>query len=195
MQWKRNRALVALRNSFREAGYREQEREVIYALRIGDLEKNNSGLLSWLNARLEYVLFELTTEWGRRPARALVLLFTLIPIFAIPYALALWARQRDGIWRIWMQGRAREDLGSNKPELITAGPIEAVGLGLYFSLMSAFHLGWRDFNAGSWISRLHPREYTLQASGWVRTVSGVQSLISTYLLLLWALTYFGRPFG
>jgi hypothetical protein len=39
-----------------------------------------------------------------------------------------------------------------------------------------------------------PREYTLGATGWVRVVSGVQSLLNFYLLAVWALTYFGRPF-
>jgi hypothetical protein len=29
---------------------------------------------------------------------------------------------------------------------------------------------------------------------WVRTVSGIQSLLSMYLLAMWALTYFGRLF-
>lgn len=32
------------------------------------------------------------------------------------------------------------------------------------------------------------------ATGWARTVSGIQSLLSVYLLAIWALTYFGRPF-
>jgi hypothetical protein len=36
--------------------------------------------------------------------------------------------------------------------------------------------------------------YTLSATGWVRAVSGLQSLVSVYLLALWALTYFGRSF-
>lgn len=63
-----------------------------------------------------------------------------------------------------------------------------------FSLLSAFHVGWRDFNVGNWIVRIQPREYTLKATGWVRVVSGVQSLISVYLLALRALAYFGRPF-
>jgi hypothetical protein len=34
----------------------------------------------------------------------------------------------------------------------------------------------------------------LRATGWVRTVAGIQSLLSVYLLALWVLTYFGRPF-
>jgi hypothetical protein len=56
------------------------------------------------------------------------------------------------------------------------------------------HIGWRDLNVGSWISRIHPGEYTLRATGWVKVVSGLQSLTSVCLLAIWALTYFGRPF-
>jgi hypothetical protein len=70
----------------------------------------------------------------------------------------------------------------------------ALGLGLLFSLVSAFQIGWRELNVGNWITRLQPREYTLRATGWVRVVSGAQSLLSVYLLALWALSYFGRPF-
>jgi hypothetical protein len=67
-------------------------------------------------------------------------------------------------------------------------------IGLYFSLLSAFSLGWWELNVGTWIARVQPREYMLRATGWVRTVSSIQSLLSVYLLALWVLTYFGRPF-
>jgi len=43
--------------------------------------------------------------------------------------------------------------------------------------------------------RLQLREYTFRATGWVRTVAGIQSLISLYLVALALLTYFGDPFG
>jgi hypothetical protein len=69
-----------------------------------------------------------------------------------------------------------------------------LSLGLYFSFLSAFSLGWRELNVGTWIARMQPREYVLRATGWVRTVAGIQSLLSVYLLALWVLTYFGRPF-
>jgi hypothetical protein len=71
---------------------------------------------------------------------------------------------------------------------------QALGYGAYFSLLSAFHIGWRDLSIGTWITRAQPREYTLKPAGWVRLVSGLQSLLSVYLLAIWALTYFGRPF-
>ena len=83
--------------------------------------------------------------------------------------------------------------GGNLKTLILTVLSCATG-GFYFSLLSTFRLGWRDLNVGTWITRIQPRDYTLQATGWVKVVSGMQSLISVYLIALWALTYFGRPF-
>jgi hypothetical protein len=68
---------------------------------------------------------------------------------------------------------------------------EAWRSAFYFSLLSAFHFGWRDLNVGSWLQRIQPREYGLRATGWVRVVSGLQSLLSVFLIALWAITYFG----
>jgi hypothetical protein len=39
------------------------------------------------------------------------------------------------------------------------------------------------------MTRLQPREYTIRATGCVRTVCGIQSLMNVYLLALWALTH------
>ena len=66
---------------------------------------------------------------------------------------------------------------------------------MFFSLMSAFNIGFREINFGRWVRMLTKREYDLKARGWARTVSGLQSLLSVYLIALWVLTYFGRPFG
>jgi hypothetical protein len=41
-------------------------------------------------------------------------------------------------------------------------------------------------------SSLAPREYSLEAVGWVRVVAGAQALLSVYLLAMWALTQFGQ---
>ncbi len=101
---------------------------------------------------------------------------------------------KDGIWKVWVRGRVRSDLGDSNPQRVGFHRIRALMYGFYFSILSAFHIGWRDLNVGSWISRIQPLEYTLKATGWVRVVSGVQSLISIYLLALWVLSQFGRPF-
>jgi hypothetical protein len=72
--------------------------------------------------------------------------------------------------------------------------LRVLWVGLQFSLLSAFNLGWREINVGNWITRIQQREYTLRATGWVRSVAGLQSLLSVYMLALWVLSYFGRPF-
>lgn len=57
-----------------------------------------------------------------------------------------------------------------------------IRLSLYFSLLSAFSMGWRELNVSTWIIRLQKRDYMLKGSGWVRVLSGSQSLISAYLI-------------
>ncbi len=34
---------------------------------------------------------------------------------------------------------------------------------IYFSLLSAFRIAWRDINLGNWLVRIQRREYTLRA--------------------------------
>jgi hypothetical protein len=162
-----------------------------------------------------YVLFELPSGYGMVPSRALATLGLLILVFSLIYMVALLkARGRAGIWVTWPADRVYQEEGAKEATRITptfffprlqaraAGRwwgmlLRGVSLpliGLYFSLLSAFSLGWRELNVGTWIARVQSREYVLRATGWVRTVSGIQSLLSVYLLALWVLTYFGRPF-
>jgi hypothetical protein len=79
-------------------------------------------------------------------------------------------------------------------ERVTASGLRLIWYALFFSLLSAFHLGWRELNVGNWISRMQPRQYVLRAVGWARVLSGFQAVTSVYLIAIWALTYFGRPF-
>jgi hypothetical protein len=104
--------------------------------------------------------------------------------------------KKDGIRKVWIEDRVRSDLGKDEPSkpLDCKSGYQIWGYGFYFSLLSAFNIGWRELNVGNWIARIQPREYTLRATGWARTVSGIQSLISVFLLALSVLTYFGRPF-
>lgn len=153
-----------------------------------------------------YVFFDLPTQWGMEPGRAIRVLIVLLGVFSFPYIIALRYPGRGRIYRRW---------GADRPTAATASkhdrkratssphpdiePLQyawpkAISRGLQFSLVSAFHIGFREFNVGNWISRLQPRDYTLYATGWVRSVAGTQALISVYLLAMWALTYFGRPF-
>jgi hypothetical protein len=66
---------------------------------------------------------------------------------------------------------------------------------MFFSLMSAFNIGFQQFDFGRWLRLLTRQEFDVKAVGWARVVAGWQSVTSVYLFALWVLTYFGRPFG
>jgi hypothetical protein len=209
--WGSSIALVILRERFAKAGFRDQERQVTFAkLRSQQLKDLGSGSFRHLvEAVFSYLAFDLTCKYGLDYGRPLRILGALILLFAVVYTIALRGRGDGALWRVWQPNRIEKDRGQSERERLSWAPVKelsrplrgflfrlwrALGLGLYFSLLSAFHIGWRELSVGNWITRLHPREYTLRATGWVRVVSGVQSLLSVYLLVLWALTYFGRPF-
>lgn len=164
-----------------------------------------TSVIQRLGGWLKLVLFEWTTGWGLYPGQALAimvgLMVLLIFVYAIPLAgVPLLSSNRHAIYRIWPVERI--DNTSGEPVLARDGRVERLirrGPSLllwafYFSLVSAFHIGWREVNVGSWLSKVQPAEYSLRAIGWVRVVSGIQSLISVYLIAMWVLTYFGRPF-
>jgi len=193
-------ALMRLRKNLRDAGLTNEERAVTYAIKRSELISQLSGhkgrtIYDIIEGSFKLLFFDLTTQWGMSPGRALLLLIYFIPIFAIPYVIVLRRPGENGIWCKWAEDRIRVDLGSKEPVLLQFGWLKAFIFGLYFSVLSAFNIGWRDLNVGNWIQRLQVREYILRPTGWVRTVSGVQALISVYLLAIWVLTYFGRPFG
>jgi len=181
--------LIELRDAFKKNGFRDQERELTYAIKHNERVKTNGPLWSGIT----YILFELPSGWGMHPGRPLFIMLFLIPFFAFAYTIALYRSGPAGIYREWNPKRIHKE--PVEEELKRLGSKKAYLNALYFSVLSAFHIGWRDLNVGTWITRMQPREYTLRATGWVRVVSGIQSLISVYLLALAVLTYFGRPFG
>jgi hypothetical protein len=214
---------MALRKAFKEGGMRTQERQLTYAIEHTKmLQAWNPSLLHnpkaedtrpWLQqlagkgeSLFSYVLFKLPSHYGMAPGRALQGLLTFIPCFALLYWMALQrTSSRSALWMIVPKDRIAPGRGKEKIVRISRHPTKTwrkllrgesrlFCTSLYFSLLSAFHLGWRELNVGTWIARVQSREYVLRATGWVRTVSGIQSLISVYLLALWVLTYFGRPF-
>jgi hypothetical protein len=60
--------------------------------------------------------------------------------------------------------------------------------------MSVVNLGIQGLDFGRWIRMTHSREFDLKARGTVRTVSGLQAILSFALLALCVISYFGHPF-
>jgi uncharacterized protein YjbI with pentapeptide repeats len=210
-------ALVELREAFKKLGMRDQERQITYAIERTERHHlwESRHWSDNLEGAFKYLLFEFPCDYGMTPGRSLRILGGSIGLFSLVYISALLAAQgRAGIWAFWPADRVYTGEGEASPMRLTSGFIfprlqtwaaghwwgavirglSILFVGLYFSILSAFSLGWRELNVGTWISRMQPREYILRATGWVRFVAGLQSLVSVYLLALWVLTYWGRPF-
>ena len=200
--------LMQLRDLLQKAGLRELEREVTFAIEYG---RTRHAIADWrqnFGAAVEGVFrvmaFDWTTGYGLYPGRALKIIFVvwllLILVYFWPIRLTPEQSFGAGIYQVWPSDRIETNGGKIsvgepiKINRLQCGTLAAIGRAGYFSLLSAFHIGWRDLNVGTWIARVQPREYALRATGWVRVISGIQSLLSVYLLAMWALAYFGRPF-
>jgi hypothetical protein len=208
--------LVQLRELLQRAGHRDLEREATYSIERAKtrhaLDLRTERPLQAAEAVARLIFFEWTVAYGLAPWRALQVLLGLMLLLSFIYLPAVGRtarsqRRRGAIYQIWPNERLIDDgdgirvvTYGDVPERLRARRLKAkslrgqYGYAFYFSLLSAFHIGWRELNVGTWLARLQPQEYTLRALGWPRVVSGLQSLISVYLVAIWALTYFGRPF-
>jgi uncharacterized protein YjbI with pentapeptide repeats len=207
---------AGLRQLEREATYAIEHGVNAYALagHGDDADYEGTELIrrdigAMVEGAFKVVFFEWTTDWGLRPGRALLILVAGIGFFSVFYFVALSPRHLTagaGIYREWPQGRIVESANAQgtgwdcsvaqeaESERLQPGLWCMIGFALYFSLLSAFSIGWRDLNVGSWLTKLQPLEFGLRARGWARFVSGLQSLVSVYLVAIAILTYFGGPF-
>ncbi len=200
--------LVQLRDLLQKAGLRDLERQATFAIESG---RTGNSIAGWReNPRgaaegvFRKIAFDFTTRYGLDPARA-VLTAVMVWALLIPvYSWPIWRQPRStrasGIYRMWPKDRV--EVRDGKPTLDNPARVERlhvrglaiVGWSAYFSLLSAFQIGFREFSVGTWLTRVQPRNFVLEATGWIRTLSGLQSLLSVYLFAMWLLTYFGRPF-
>jgi uncharacterized protein YjbI with pentapeptide repeats len=200
-------ALVKLRGEFKDMGMRTQEAQLTYAIRRSELNRKTSYypdgpyVHSWSERYFNTVFLDWTCQYGMSPGRPLLIVAALSAALSIVYIFAqVNPGPNGGIWAVWDEHRIKQTDGSKEPQQLTDGfpsnrsDLSFLLLAFYFSLLSATRIGWRELNVGTWITRIQPRQYSLQATGWVRVVSGVQSLVSVYLVALAILTYFGTPF-
>lgn len=103
------------------------------------------------------IFFELPSDYGMSPGRPLLILLALI--FSIPYMFAFRRQKRSGIWISLPEDRVHKRKGNPNPVKVAADfPGRPKGLfpccsrvlriAFYFSLLSAFRIGWRELNFG-----------------------------------------------
>jgi hypothetical protein len=185
-------SLLEIRESFKKIGRRDLERRLTFAI---EHTKTSHAFRDghWLEAAFRYIAWELPTRYDLEPGRALKALLVLVGAFVIPYWYALSPVRPRYIWRVLPRERIGGD-GNEVHEPVVVSGLRRMRVALQLSLLSAFNIGWRDLSIGNWLARLQTKEYSLGTQGWVRSLAGLQSLVSVYLLAMWALTYFGRLF-
>jgi hypothetical protein len=201
--------LVQLRKLLRDAGLRDAEREVTYAIEISVTTGRFSSpfwSFGWFWGFLRFMCFDVTTAYGLQPWRALIEIIGLGVLLTFVYFWLIWLSPKDlgvggGIFQLFPVDRIIE--ASAEPTLEKDAKVirvesvdawDAFRKAAWFSALSAVNIGFEQFNPGDWLRRLQSRDYSLQAVGWVRILAGAQALISVYLLAMWVLTQFGRPF-
>ena len=179
--------LIEVREQLKKGGFERPAQEVNYALNTG-VEGNEfrGGRL------LNKILLGIPFAYGLKPERTVLIGLLLIPVFAGYYLLAIYRGDEQG--GIWVLRNASNQWPKRvmQPVLLHRRNCKPVLAVFWFSILSAFRIGWHDFNVGDWIARLQRRNYRLEAEGWTRTASGVQSLISVYLLALAIASYISR---
>jgi len=205
-------AVTLLRNNLRESGFDEAQRKITYALkhRQNELRKENGGAFKLLYYYLNLIFFDWTVRYGMQPERALIIMIYLWLIFAVIYVLFIHFPGRSGIFLVKNRVRKNVELTSAirvRPRVIPPtknkwkyawawllSEWRVFRISLFFSATSALHLGYGGLDFGEWLRMLTKREYQLKPKHWSRSISGLQSLTSLYLLALWVLTEFGNPF-
>jgi uncharacterized protein YjbI with pentapeptide repeats len=193
--------LSQLRKEFQDNGFREAERKISYVL-----NRRRAQLATPIERWFKTIAFDWTCQYGMSPGRALRIWLTLFLICCVIYATFIHLPGKSGLYRTdktqkdeWPDEQIvpRQILRHPRwliPPRFVARESRVVYWAVFFSLMSAFNIGFREIDFGRWLRLLPRTEFDLKAKGWMRTVAGFQSLISVYLIALWVLSYFGRPF-
>ena len=201
--------IFELRKRLSDEGFRDAVRQVTASIR-----RNGQG-------RLEHLVFDFTCEWGANWLRPFLIIGVLSLACTAVYWLGMHSRSsgmNSGLFLVSTGQRVPTSKGKERVIRLSAVSTwrrmarpagdsrwqyvwrrlrreqRALRTALLFSLMSVFNIGFSGFDFGRWIRLLQPREYDVRARGWMRSVSGAQSLLGVALVALSILSYFGHPF-
>jgi hypothetical protein len=205
-------ALMSLRKSLQDAGYTQQARLVNTSL--------HRSQQNWL----EKLVFDDTCEWGANWLRPLQLMGILSLLCSFIYWIGLRFGTKGGLFLLASGERIETGHAASRTRRITAGPnrnqsllpfqsnqrslktlcrmllsklraeSKALNTAVMFSLMSTFNIGFQGLDFARAMRSLQTRDFDLKARGWLRTVSGLQSLLGVALVALSLLSYFGHAF-
>jgi len=204
-------AILDLRKALHDAGYRSAELEVNLAYQRGVQSSWQMVLLDW------------TCEWGANWQRPISLAVLLSVICAFVYGYLIRFTRRNKLFVVGVDGvrETKFTIGNKNARprwLPSAGALNGLkrlekihkvvhtirarlrwearlaNVCLLFSAMSVLNLGVQGLDLGHWIRLMHKREFDLRAVGNIRTVAGIQSIVSFVLLALATLSYFGHSF-
>ncbi len=176
--------LILLRGQLRKAGLQNLERQATRSI-----ERHENQLRSPPQRIAHTALFDWTSEYGTNSSLCLRRLGSVIFLFALIYMIPLSKASWGGI-------HATAIASTNEAEApLTPHGLAVLGYGILFSLSSAVGFAGARLSLGRWISRIQGRESVFRARGITRILSGVQTTLCLYLLSLWFLTLFARPFG
>ena len=92
-------ALVELRTAFDNSGFHNQARQITHAIWTTKRKNLSDGsIMNRLESSIYFVFLELTSKYGMEPFRPLTILILLVPVFSLPYMVAVFRGRRDGIW-------------------------------------------------------------------------------------------------
>lgn len=191
-----SKSLIKLRNYFRDNRHRQKEREITCAL-----ERNHQS-------PFEKIIFDLPFEYGSNLARPFKIVGIIYIVCSFFYFIYFHLSGQYGL-----KYKVISDINCRKETLVRMRPIykrednkikalhlliweeiKLIWWALFFSLMSALNVGFRDVNFGRWIRLLLPGESEFQAYGLIRIVSGIQAILSVLLMALGLFFHYGRFF-
>ena len=201
--------LSEMRKSFRDLGFRDEERKLTFALRskaAGDLLRtcrlgiddenhpyDRAGALGRANAcgfyLLNWVGFDLTSQYGMTPGRPPLIGAFLWAAFSLLYATFIHHPGPSGLYVVLKRPRRgyeqtqgaqivprvlRPRRGRGRSRYLffwLSRELRVLRAAMMFSLMSAFNIGFREVNFGRWMRLLMTREYDIKPVDWARPVS------------------------
>jgi hypothetical protein len=171
-------ALVTLRALFKQAGMRQQERALTFAINH-ELGRQAQPV----ERAMRFVFFELTCQYGMAPWRPLLILGLLICCGASPYAFALHRRTHSAAC-----------MGRTWGDVIRYWAVLAL-IGLCCSLITAMSLGRVHRQREHRRHWLPPYTTASALPAWMSGLAVLQCFSSIYLMVLWVLVTLGQPFA